>query len=230
MRAGDTRRSCAAARTDNPAVRSKSRPVNRCGGRPIRRPCALGSREASPDALLDPAPLKLGDGAENVHLEFSGRRRGVDALGQAHEVDAESLQLVQQRNQVLQVPPEPIKAPDENDVEAAALRVADHVVQRRPAFTCAADTVVAILASDGPAAGRRVPAQLRGLVLRVLVRRRHAGVDGNTHVCDADMALPAAVADGLAIVLRRRLSKVCGIGAAGRPAGRLETASSSGSG
>src|SRR5205814_1867706 len=39
-----------------------------------------GPRESRPDPLHDAPLFEFGDGPENLHLETTGRRRGVDAL------------------------------------------------------------------------------------------------------------------------------------------------------
>ena len=71
------------------------------GERQIRRRTAesLAGRtnagEASAHSFGDSCPLKFGNRCEDVHLEFPGRRRGVDAFGQADERDSERLQILQ---------------------------------------------------------------------------------------------------------------------------------------
>jgi hypothetical protein len=43
---------------------------------------------------LDSGPLELRNGSEDVHLELARRGRGVDALGQTDECDAERLEFL----------------------------------------------------------------------------------------------------------------------------------------
>ena len=68
-------------------------------------PC---SGQAGPYPLLDPSAFEFRDRAKDVHLQSAGGRRGVDALGEADERDAERLELLQQHDQMLQIPAEPI--------------------------------------------------------------------------------------------------------------------------
>jgi hypothetical protein len=63
----------------------------------------LPARSASRShALLNPSAFKLGDRRQDVQLERAGWRRRVDAFGQADERYAETLQLVDQRDQMLE--------------------------------------------------------------------------------------------------------------------------------
>jgi hypothetical protein len=62
-----------------------------------------GPRQPGPDPLDDTTAFEFGYGPEDVHLKTPGRRRGVDALGEADERDAERLEILEQRDQVLEV-------------------------------------------------------------------------------------------------------------------------------
>src|SRR5215831_2131637 len=71
----------------------------------------LGPGETGPDAFLNPRALELGNRPEDVHLELADGCRRVDALGEADEGHAERLELLEQRDEVFQVPPKAIEAP-----------------------------------------------------------------------------------------------------------------------
>lgn len=86
-----------------------------------------------------------------MQLKPSGRRRRVDRLVQADKRDAYGRQFLDREDQVLQVAPEPVQPPAQDAVEPAALGVAEQLVQSGPAFACAADAVVAVLACYCPA-------------------------------------------------------------------------------
>ena len=96
-----------------------------------------------PNALA----LELGDRPKDVHLELAGRRRRVDPLGQTDDRDAEGLQLVEQRDQMPQVPPEPIQAPADQRVEPAPTGVGDQGVEGRPAVLAPADAPIDVFRS-----------------------------------------------------------------------------------
>ena len=76
-------------------------------------------RQAGANPFRDARALELGDRRQDVHLQLAGRRRGVDALGERHERDAERLQLLEQRHEVPQVAAKPVEPPDHEDVEPA---------------------------------------------------------------------------------------------------------------
>ncbi len=77
------------------------------------------ARQSGPDPLGAPSALKFADGTENVHLEFSGRRRGVDALGQRDERHAQRLEIVEQGDQVFEAPSETVETPADEHVESS---------------------------------------------------------------------------------------------------------------
>ena len=78
--------------------------------------------------------------------------------------DAERLEFVEQQHQVPQVASEPVQPPDEQHVEAAALRIMHQCIQGRPRLTSATNAVVHVLA-DAPATRGGVGPQLLQLVL-----------------------------------------------------------------
>jgi len=51
----------------------------------------------------------------------------------------ERLKILQQRNQVLQIPAEPVEPPADDDVERAPLRIPDEQVERRALVLRSAD-------------------------------------------------------------------------------------------
>jgi hypothetical protein len=63
----------------------------------------LRFRSPGADTLDDAAALELCDRPENVHLQLARRRGGVDAFAERDERDAEHLEVVEERDQMLQV-------------------------------------------------------------------------------------------------------------------------------
>jgi hypothetical protein len=138
----------------------------------------LARARPGPHALDDPAALELRDRAEDVHLELAGGRCGVDALAERDECDAERLQVLEQRDQVLQVAPKAIEPPAHQYVKLPAARVFDEAVEGRPGGLGPAHAVVDVLHGRVPATGGHVAAELGELVLGLLVERGDTGVDG----------------------------------------------------
>jgi hypothetical protein len=135
-----------------------------------------GALEASQHALSDAFPLELCNRTEDVHLEFSGGRRGVDAFSQADERDSERLQVLQQSDQVLQVATEPIESPAHDDIEFPPLRVSNQRVESGAAIFRTAHSTINVL--DGrPATSRAEAMKFLKLVLWLLIDRRNAGID-----------------------------------------------------
>jgi hypothetical protein len=127
---------------------------------------------------------------EDVHLQVAGRRRGVDALRQTDERHAEHLEFLQQRDQMLQVASEPIEAPADDDIEPATSSISDQLIEGGASILCPAHPAIHVL--DGrPASGLHVPPDFSELVLRFLLQRADAGVDGGLHAATLLSALPA---------------------------------------
>ena len=85
--------------------------------------------------------------------------------------DAEGLQLVEQRDQVPEVPAEPIQPPADQHVEPTPLGIPDQLIQRRPPVLAPAHPFVDVL-DRRPAPGSDVPPQLGELILGLLVEGR----------------------------------------------------------
>ena len=130
-----------------------------CRGRPRGLPWA--ARLASPARTRSTILARSNSAiaAEDMHLQLAGGRRGVDAFGQRDERDAESLQLVEQRDQVLQAPSETIEPPADQHIEPAALGIGQKLVERGATILRPADAVIDVL-DRGPAAGLDVAPQL----------------------------------------------------------------------
>src|SRR5437773_2508795 len=73
-----------------------------------------------------------------------------------------------------------IEAPHNKHVEPPSSRVLQKRIQRRPSILRAADATINIVGGC-PAACADVSAEFLKLVLRLLIERADAGVDGTTH-------------------------------------------------
>src|SRR3954466_5962254 len=88
----------------------------------------LGPRQARHDPFSYPLSLELGDRAEHMKNEPTGRAGRVDALAEGDEPDAERLQFGEQQNQIAKPAPEPIEAPADEDVEPPPLAISQELV------------------------------------------------------------------------------------------------------
>ena len=68
----------------------------------------LGPGHAQLHALADAFALEFRDGPEDVQLQTPRRRRGVDALVQAHEGHTECGEFIEQQDEVTQVSAESV--------------------------------------------------------------------------------------------------------------------------
>ena len=98
------------------------------------RPC-----QPCPHSLGDSGPLKLGDRGQDMHLQFAGWRGRVDALVQRDERDTQYLEFVEQRDQVLERPTEPIQPSADQHVEPAPLGVLDQGIESGTTIRAAGD-------------------------------------------------------------------------------------------
>ena len=105
-------------------------------------PIGPRSRQPRPNSLGDPCSLELGDRGQDVHLQFAGWSGRVDALLQADEGHAEGLQLVQQRDQMAEIPAQPIQSPADQDVKPSPAGVRHQSIQGRPPILSAAHATV----------------------------------------------------------------------------------------
>src|SRR5262245_59143615 len=97
--------------TVNPATPCNRSRGGRTWGSTEPLPLRPGALQARQYPLPNAFSLELRDGAQDVHLQLAGGRCCVDALRQADERNPERLQLVEQRNQVLQIATESIEPP-----------------------------------------------------------------------------------------------------------------------
>src|SRR5262245_37541062 len=141
--------------------RQSSEAVESFDRRPDLRPAKSltlrpGALQPGQHSLSDALPFELRDGAQDMHLQLAGRGRRVDPLRQADKGNPERLELVEQRDQVLQIAPQAIEAPADDDVEPTAPGIADQIVQRRTAILRPRYAAVDVF--DGrPVAGLNVP-------------------------------------------------------------------------
>ena len=93
-----------------------------------------GAAHAGPDALDDEVALELGDGADDDHNRAAQRAARVEVLTEADELDLEVVELVQHLEEVAHGPGDPVRGPDQHDLEAAAASITKKFIETWP--TC----------------------------------------------------------------------------------------------
>ena len=134
--------------------------------------------------------MSFAERAEDVELEPACGCSAVDALVEANEGDTHDLQLIEQRDKVLQIPTQAVEPPAHQHVELPAFGIGEELVERRPAVLRAADAAVHIL-DRCPTAGLAVAAEFLELVLRFLIEGGDAGVDGARKASSCASAQPS---------------------------------------
>src|ERR1035437_6599673 len=128
----------------------------------------LGPPHASAHSLDDQAAFEFGDCADDYDDCPAQRPAGVDLLAEADELDVQPVQLVQNLEEVLSGPGDPVTSPDQDDIELAAAGVTHHGIESRPAGLRSADPVL-VLFHDSIAALLGHLVEIMHLGFRVLV-------------------------------------------------------------
>ena len=131
------------------AARSRS-----SGRRPMCRAFEPGAPHAGADPLDDQVAFEFGDGADDDHDGAAQRAAGVDLLAEADELDVEPVQLVEHFEEVPDRPGDPVRRPDQDDIEAAAAGIPHQVIETGPARLRAGDPVGILVRRSGSRAGR----------------------------------------------------------------------------
>ena len=65
-----------------------------------------------------------------MHLELSRGCRGVDAFGERDEINPNGLEVIQEQDEMAQIPPQPIQPPADQHIKPSALGIRHESVQR----------------------------------------------------------------------------------------------------
>jgi hypothetical protein len=96
-------------------------------------------REPRRGALADQGGLELGQGAEDVEDQATGRGGGVDAFGEGAEPDLACREVRDGGDEVAQVPPQPVKSP--HDKRVTGSQMVEHPAELRALVEGAAGLV-----------------------------------------------------------------------------------------
>ena len=125
------------------------------GRAPFRFRCARARPgDASRDAFLDDAELKLRGYALYLERRLPGRRARIDTLPIEVQVNACAVQLVQERDEILKAAAEAVDAPCRDDIKLVPHNGTAQAIEPRPLVTPigVAHAVVAELGYHPPAA------------------------------------------------------------------------------
>jgi len=101
----------------------------------------LGLPHACPHPLDDQAAFQLSDGADDDDDSPAQRAAGVDLFAEADELDVEPVQFIQDFQEVLGRPGDPVRSPDQDDIEPAAAGIPQQAIETGAARLRAADPV-----------------------------------------------------------------------------------------
>ena len=126
---------------------------------------------AGSNPLDDQVALEFGDRADDHDDCAAEGTAGVDLLAEADELDVEPVELIEDVEEVLYRPGDPIRSPDQHDLEAAAPGIPHHGVEAGTLGLGAADHVGELLDDLETALGGHLP-EVVELGFRVLIERR----------------------------------------------------------
>ena len=130
-----------------------------------------------PYPLDDQVALELGDGPDDDHNGPAQRSAGVDLLAEAYELDVEPVQLVEHFQEVFHRPGDPVRSPDQDDIELTPAGVPHQGIESRTLGFGSADPV-GILFDDLIAALLSHLTQVIELGFGVLIEGRDSHVEG----------------------------------------------------
>jgi hypothetical protein len=110
----------------------------------------LGPPKAGTDSFLNDRPLEFGKHAHHAEHRLAGRCAGVEALLMQEQVDAESVELGQEGDQVLKAAAQPVDRPCHHYVELPLGRISAQTIEARPLHSPlgATDAMVAVDLDD----------------------------------------------------------------------------------
>ena len=101
----------------------------------------LGPPHSRPHPLDDEAPLQLSNHPDDDDDRPAQGAAGVDLLAERDELDVEVDQFIQNLEEVLDRPGDPVGSPDQDDVEPAAASIPHQAIETGPARFRAGDPV-----------------------------------------------------------------------------------------
>ena len=91
-----------------------------------------GATHACPYPFDDEVAFQLGDRSDDDDDGPAERAAGIDALPEADELDAETIEFVQHFKEVPDGPGDPVRGPHQDNIEAAMACVGYHLIEPGP--------------------------------------------------------------------------------------------------
>jgi hypothetical protein len=112
--------------------------------------------------------FQFSHGAQDREDHFPGRRGSVYAFGEAHELDAQRLEVLERAQQVRDRPSEAVELPDHDHVELAAMGIGYQAIELGAPIFGSRDPHIDVFPGDRPAAALGIIGELAKLHSRVL--------------------------------------------------------------
>ena len=100
-----------------------------------------GTPHSGAHSLDDQIAFQFSDGADDDHDSPAQRSAGIDVFPRADVLDLETTELVQDLEEMLDLPGDPIRGPDQDHIEPAAAGICHHLIEARPPGLRTADSV-----------------------------------------------------------------------------------------
>jgi len=101
----------------------------------------LGPPHAGTNPLYDQAAFQFSDRSDDNYDGPSQRTAGIDLLPEADELDVQSVQIIQNIEEVPSGACDPIACPDQDNIELAAASIPHHLIKSRPLGLCPGDPI-----------------------------------------------------------------------------------------
>ena len=135
-----------------------------------------GPAHTSADPLDDQIAFEFSDGADDDHDRAAQRAAGVEVLTKADELDLEVVEFVEHLQEVPNGPGDPVRGPDQHDLEPAAASIPKQLIEPRPTRLGPGDSV-GVLANDLKTTLLSHGTEIVKLGLRVLIHCGDAHVN-----------------------------------------------------
>jgi hypothetical protein len=147
-----------------------------------------GATHACAHPFDDEIPLQLGDGTDDDDNGSPQRAASIQVFTEADELDVEVVELVQHFEEVADGSGNPIRSPDQHNLETTAARIPKQVIEARaPSF--GSGDPIGILANDLKTSLLGHRTKIVELCFGMLVDAGYTQIKGNSlHICSLSEA------------------------------------------